>query len=55
MQNLIEGDLTGTDGGKKWYNMLRDRNKVPIKLLRFHEDVRPGYIGTSDLFLASGL
>ncbi|GAA5830384.1 hypothetical protein JCM11251_001329 [Rhodosporidiobolus azoricus] len=28
------------------YAQLNDRNKVVVKLLKFREDVRPGYIGT---------
>ncbi|SCZ95821.1 BZ3500_MvSof-1268-A1-R1_Chr8-1g09820 [Microbotryum saponariae] len=26
--------------------ILQDRRKVPVKLLKFHDDVRPGYVGT---------
>ncbi|SCV66978.1 BQ2448_5624 [Microbotryum intermedium] len=26
--------------------LLQDRRKVPVKFLKFHDDVRPGYVGT---------
>lgn len=29
-----------------FYEVLKDRSKIPVKLLKFAEDVRPGYIGT---------
>ncbi|GAA99694.1 uncharacterized protein L969DRAFT_96121 [Mixia osmundae IAM 14324] len=46
IQTLTEGDLSGTDGGSKWYAMLNNRVMIPKKLLVFHEDLRPGYHGS---------
>ncbi|GAA5965265.1 hypothetical protein JCM3765_006378 [Sporobolomyces pararoseus] len=37
---LTSQDTTG------FYQLLKDREKVPIKVLKFNEDVRPGYVGT---------
>ena len=36
---LTSGDTSG------FYEVLKDRTKIPVKLLKFAEDVRPGYIG----------
>ncbi|GAA5945104.1 RLF2 family protein, partial [Sporobolomyces koalae] len=42
---INDSTLTGQDA-TDYYQMLRDRTKVAVKLLRFHEDVRAGYVGT---------
>lgn len=48
MQQLTEAEVTGSDDGtvRKLLNLLRDRSKIPAKVLSFHEDMRPGYFGT---------
>ncbi|KIP01717.1 hypothetical protein PHLGIDRAFT_80200, partial [Phlebiopsis gigantea 11061_1 CR5-6] len=48
MQKLTEAEVTGSDDGtvRKLLNLLRDRSKIPAKVLSFHEDMRPGYFGT---------
>lgn len=46
MQNISEGDLTGSNSASYWRKMLRDPKKVPVKLMTFGAtDRRPGYIG----------
>jgi hypothetical protein len=45
MQAITEGDLRG-DGGRKYYNQLRNRSKLAVKTLTFAHDRRPGYRGT---------
>ncbi|EKM55675.1 uncharacterized protein PHACADRAFT_209196 [Phanerochaete carnosa HHB-10118-sp] len=48
MQNLTEAEVTGEDDAavRKPLALLRDRAKIPAKVLIFHEDSRPGYFGT---------
>jgi len=47
---LSDSALTSQDTSG-FYDMLKDRGKIPVKLLKFAEDVRPGYIGTSPSLL----
>ncbi|ORY59442.1 hypothetical protein BCR35DRAFT_309318 [Leucosporidium creatinivorum] len=42
---INESLVTGMDP-RSYYDVLKDRKKVPIKLLKFCDDVRPGYVGT---------
>ncbi|GAA5917026.1 RLF2 family protein, partial [Sporobolomyces salmoneus] len=42
---INDSTLTSQDASG-FYGMLKDREKVPVKLLKFSEDVRPGYVGT---------
>lgn len=48
MQKLTEAEVTGDDDGtvRKFLCVLRDRTKIPAKVLIFDEDTRPGYFGT---------
>ena len=48
MQKLTEAEVTGSEDGtvRNLLSLLRDRSKVPAKVLSFHEDMRPGYFGT---------
>lgn len=41
---INESLLTGLEA-RDCYSILKDRTKVPVKLLKFHSDVRPGYVG----------
>lgn len=43
--DINESNVTGHDP-RASYKLLDDRRKVPIKLLKFHADRRPGYVGT---------
>lgn len=45
MQGITEGDLRG-DGGRKYYNQLRNRSKLAFKTLKFCTEARPGWRGT---------
>ncbi|GAA6020087.1 hypothetical protein JCM11491_006391 [Sporobolomyces phaffii] len=42
---INDSTLTSQDASG-FYEILKDRQKVPVKLLKFREDVRPGYVGT---------
>ncbi|KAK4053873.1 hypothetical protein OIV83_001529 [Microbotryomycetes sp. JL201] len=42
---IQESQLTGLDS-TAYVRDLKDWRKVRVKLLKFHEDVRPGYVGT---------
>ncbi|GJN88559.1 hypothetical protein Rhopal_001525-T1 [Rhodotorula paludigena] len=42
---INDSTLTSQDASE-FYEVLKDREKVRVKLLKFHEDVRPGYVGT---------
>lgn len=42
---INDNALTGGDS-TRLYRLLEDRGTVPVKLIRFAEDVRPGYVGT---------
>ena len=44
MRQISESELLST-GGRKWRDILMDPKKVPIKLLKFHDDRRHGYLG----------
>ncbi|KAI0035984.1 hypothetical protein K488DRAFT_82595 [Vararia minispora EC-137] len=47
MTRLTEAEVTGdTAIVKSLHDDLSDRKKYPLKVLIFHEDVRPGYFGT---------
>lgn len=47
MQQLSEAEVAGDDTlVRSLLATLRDRNKIPAKVLIFHEDSRPGYFGT---------
>lgn len=48
IQKLTEAEVTGDDDGtvRKFLSILRDRTKIPAKVLIFDEDTRPGYFGT---------
>ncbi|EFP75976.2 uncharacterized protein PGTG_01307 [Puccinia graminis f. sp. tritici CRL 75-36-700-3] len=47
VNGIAESELSGcVEDTKKWRRALQNRSVVPVKVLRFHEDVRPGYIGT---------
>jgi hypothetical protein len=50
---INDSTLTSQDASG-FYEILKDREKVPVKLLKFREDVRPGYVGES-LFSAPSL
>lgn len=41
---INDSTLTSQDASE-FYEVLKDREKVRVKLLKFHEDVRPGYVG----------
>ncbi|KAL8293085.1 hypothetical protein RQP46_000779 [Phenoliferia psychrophenolica] len=45
VHKINDASATGSDVSA-YYQMLESRAKVPIKLLKFKEDVRPGYVGT---------
>ncbi|GAA5912416.1 hypothetical protein JCM6882_005506 [Rhodosporidiobolus microsporus] len=42
---ISDAGLTNNDVSE-YYDLLNDRGKVAVKMLKFREDVRPGYIGT---------
>lgn len=44
IQAINDANVTGDDPSIYW-TLLNDRTKVQTKLLKFKEDVRPGYIG----------
>lgn len=47
MQQLSEAEVAGDDIlVRSLLATLRDRSKIPAKVLVFHEDSRPGYFGT---------
>lgn len=48
MQKLTEAEVTGSDDStvRHLLSILRDRTKIPVKVLIFDEDTRPGYFGT---------
>ncbi|MBW0516506.1 hypothetical protein O181_056221 [Austropuccinia psidii MF-1] len=47
VNGIAENEISGSvEETKKWRRALQNRWVVPVKFLRFHEDVRPGYIGT---------
>ncbi|KAH9813806.1 chromatin assembly factor 1 subunit A-domain-containing protein [Melampsora americana] len=47
VNGLAENEMSGSiEGTRKFRRMLKNRSLVPLKHLQFHEDVRPGYIGT---------
>ncbi|PLW17416.1 hypothetical protein PCANC_00880 [Puccinia coronata f. sp. avenae] len=47
VNGIAESELTGcVEDTKKWRRALENRSVIPVKFLKFHEDVRPGYIGT---------
>ncbi|EGG09819.1 uncharacterized protein MELLADRAFT_77071 [Melampsora larici-populina 98AG31] len=47
VNGLAENEMSGSiEGTRKYRRMLKNRSMVPLKHLVFHEDVRPGYIGT---------
>lgn len=46
VNGLAENEMSGSiEGVKRWRRTLKNRSQVPVKYLKFHEDVRPGYIG----------
>jgi len=46
VHGIAESELTGSvEDTKRWRRTLQNRSIIPVKFLRFHEDVRPGYIG----------
>ncbi|KNZ61347.1 hypothetical protein VP01_1415g2 [Puccinia sorghi] len=46
VHGIAESELTGcVEETKRWRRALQNRSIIPVKFLRFHEDVRPGYIG----------
>ncbi|GAA5859252.1 hypothetical protein JCM1840_003819 [Sporobolomyces johnsonii] len=45
VRGITDSNLTSQDASE-WYALLKDREKVAVKFLKFREDVRPGYIGT---------
>lgn len=47
MQQINESAILGTNG-RKWLDILHDPKKVPVKLLKFHDDRRHGYYGASE-------
>ncbi|RPD65935.1 hypothetical protein L227DRAFT_606090 [Lentinus tigrinus ALCF2SS1-6] len=47
MSQLTEAEVAGDDSEvRRLLALLRDRQAVPVKVLSFHEDPRPGYFGT---------
>ncbi|GJE86884.1 CAF1A domain-containing protein [Phanerochaete sordida] len=48
IHKLNEAEVAGEDDQevRKLLALLRDRTKIPAKVLIFHEDQRPGYFGT---------
>ncbi|KAF9821680.1 hypothetical protein IEO21_00526 [Rhodonia placenta] len=47
MTQLNEAEVAGDDSQvRSLLSLLRDRTKIPIKVLIFDEDARPGYFGT---------
>ncbi|CAH7678453.1 hypothetical protein PPACK8108_LOCUS12981 [Phakopsora pachyrhizi] len=47
VNGIAESEMSGNiEDTKRWRRKLQNRNVVPLKFLRFHEDVRPGYVGT---------
>lgn len=45
VQSIQQHELVGNDVSGL-YRMLSNRRKIPAKLLKFHDHVRPGYVGT---------
>ncbi|GAA6033097.1 hypothetical protein NBRC10512_001538 [Rhodotorula toruloides] len=45
VQKINDASLT-TQDTSELYDLLNDRLKIKVKLLKFHEDLRPGYVGT---------
>ncbi|BGP22820.1 chromatin assembly factor 1 subunit A [Rhodotorula toruloides] len=45
VQKINDASLT-TQDTSELYDLLNDRSKIKVKLLKFHEDLRPGYVGT---------
>ncbi|PRQ73813.1 hypothetical protein AAT19DRAFT_15380 [Rhodotorula toruloides] len=45
VQRINDASLT-TQDTSELYDLLNDRSKIKVKLLKFHEDLRPGYVGT---------
>ncbi|GAA5953543.1 hypothetical protein JCM21900_006197 [Sporobolomyces salmonicolor] len=45
VRGITDSNLTSQDASE-WYALLKDREKIAVKFLKFREDVRPGYIGT---------
>lgn len=47
VQELAECDMAGdVEGSRSWRALLGNRQKLAIKVFKFAEDVRPGYVGT---------
>ena len=47
MTLIQESELSGNNfESSRLYAILRNPEKIPMKLLKFSDDVRPGYIGT---------
>lgn len=47
MNELAEAEVTGDiSTTRSLLNLLEDRNIIPAKVFIFHEDTRPGYLGT---------
>lgn len=47
LTQLTEAELLGDDTAvRSLLSLLRDRTRLPAKVLIFHEDARPGYFGT---------
>lgn len=47
MSQLTEAEVAGDDAEvRRLLGLLRDRRAIPVKVLSFHEDARPGYFGT---------
>lgn len=47
LRQMAEAEMAGdVEGSRRWRGALNDRQRLPVKTLCFHEDVRPGYVGT---------
>ncbi len=46
MARLVEAELNGDEAEtRRSLDLIKDRHKVPVKLLQFHDNVRPPYYG----------
>ena len=46
MTGLVEAEVNGDEAEtRRLLDLMKDRRKVPVKLLQFHDNVRPPYYG----------
>lgn len=50
VRSINDANLT-TENTAQFYDLLNDRSKIKVKMLKFKEDVRPGYLGKYFLVL----